>query len=337
MASVTHIIPTLGRLQIVDLREVWQSEPYNFTPWMAQAENLEFLAESLGLPGLELIKAEHAVDSFSADIVARIVDSDHHVLIENQLERTDHLHLGQLLTYAPRFDAKIIVWVARQFTEAHRAALDWLNSITDERYAFFGVEVQAVRIGTSIPAPQFNVVAKPNSWTRAVLSPGVESGESLSDQALSNIEYWEAFHKTAGLSGAPLRKVDRPLKDTTYWVPVADHGNAYLSVYRSHARKASIGAFLGLYNAPLTFVSELLMEQREALEQAYGETLEWSRNREGVMSKVLLKVPVSDPGDRDDWPRQHLWMIDQLKRLNHVFVPVVTQALKDYDPELSDG
>lgn len=332
---MSHSIPTLGRLQPVDLREVWPSEPYNFTPWLAQGDNLNFLAESLGLPGLELVKAEHAVDSFSADIVARIIDSEHHVLIENQLERTDHLHLGQLLTYAPRFDAKIIVWVARQFTEAHRAALDWLNSITDERYAFFGVEVQAVRIGDSMPAPQFNLVAKPNSWTRAVLAPsgGSDDTQPLSKVALSNIDYWEQFHRAALEAGAPLRRIDRPLKDTNYWVTLADKGNAYLSVYRSHAKRPSIGAFLGLYNEPLTFVSERLVAQKEALDSAYGEPLDWSTNREGVVSKVINKIAIADPNDRADWPRQHEWMIDQLKRFERVFGPPVTDALSVYDPE----
>ncbi len=330
---MAHTIPALGRLQTVDLREVWASEPYNFTPWLAQADNLEFLAESLGLPGLELVKAEHAVDSFSADIVARVIDTEHHVLIENQLERTDHLHLGQLLTYAPRFDAKIIVWVARQFTEAHRAALDWLNSITDERYAFFGVEVQAVRIGDSMPAPQFNVVAKPNSWTRAVLAPVAGDTQPLSDTALSNIDYWEAFHKAAVAAGAPLRRIDRPLKDTNYWVPISERGDAYLSVYRSHARKPSIGAFIGLYNAPLTFVSDRLTAQQQTLEEAYGQQLEWARNREGVVTKAVVKAPVTDPSDRGDWPRQHEWMVGQLKQLNQVFGPIVAQAIDDFKRE----
>lgn len=103
---MTHQVPQIGRLTPLDLREVWSSEPYSFTPWLADPENLQFLADSLDLPGLELVRTEHPVDSFSADIVAKIVDTDHFVLIENQLERTDHTHLGQVLTYAPRFDAK---------------------------------------------------------------------------------------------------------------------------------------------------------------------------------------------------------------------------------------
>lgn len=328
---MAHTIPALGRLQIVDLREVWESEPYSFTPWLAQAENLEFLAETLGLPGLELVKAEHAVDSFSADIVARIIDTDQHVLIENQLERTDHLHLGQLLTYAPRFDAKVVIWVAKQFTEAHRAALDWLNSITDERYGFFGVEAQAVRIGDSVPAPRFNVIAQPNSWTRPTVISTSGEGEQLSDIALSNIDYWEAFHKAAMAAGAPLRKIDRPLKDTNYWVPFGPKGNAYLSAWRSHAKKATVGVFLGLYNAPAAFVSERLLAKKDEYDAAYGQPLEWQPNRDRTVYKAADRLPIASPADRSDWPRQHTWLIDRLKRLDAVFAEPVRQALTEYE------
>jgi hypothetical protein len=278
------------------------------------------------------VKAEHAVDSFSADIVARIIDSEHHVLIENQLERTDHIHLGQLLTYAPRFDAKVVIWVARQFTEAHRAALDWLNSITDERYGFFGVEVQAVRIGDSLPAPQFNVIAKPNSWTRpAVVSAGGEQ-ESLSDIALSNIEYWDAFHKVAVAAGAPLRKIDKPLKDTNYWVQIAPNGNVYLSAWRSQARKnPTVGAFLVLYNAPAEYLAQRLLTNREALDAAYGAELDWQPARPGSAFKIVERLPVANPADRADWPRQHAWLVERLKRLEAVFAQTVRDALSDYE------
>lgn len=324
---MSYTIPTLGRLQPVDLREVWPSEPYNFTPWLALPENLGFLADSLGLPGLELVKAEHAVDSFSADIVARIVDSEHHVLIENQLERTDHLHLGQLLTYAPRFDAKVIVWVARQFTEAHRAALDWLNSITDERYGFFGVELKAVRIGDSLPAPQFNVVAQPNSWTRPVLAGSATEVSGISDTALSNIDYWDAFHKAAIAAGAPLRKSDRPLKDTNYFAPLVGGTDVQLSAYRSQAQRASVGVFLGLYNASAPFVWQHLLASKEGYDRAFPDPLDWQASADGRLFKIIARLPVNTPSDRADWPRQHAWLVDRFKQLETLFAAPAAEAL----------
>ena len=328
---MAYDIPSLGRLQVVDLRDVWPSEPYSFTPWLAQSDNLAFLAETLGLPGLELIRTEHAVDSFSADIVARIIDTEHHVLIENQLERTDHIHLGQLLTYAPRFDAKVIIWVASQFTEAHRAALDWLNSITDERYAFFGVEAQAVRIGDSVPAPQFKLIAQPNSWTRPTLA-ATSGDEALSERALSNIDYWDAFHKAAVAAGAPARKSEKPLKDTNYWVDLGAGTHAYLVAWRSHAQKPNVGVFLGLYGDPAPFVSERLLAERTAYEDRYGAPLDWMPKGD---HKVIDRLTPALPNDRADWPRQHEWMIDCLKRMETVFAEPVRRLIGEYKSAVS--
>jgi len=338
---MAYEIPTLGRLEQVDLREVWPSEPYSFTPWLAQDANLQFLAEALGLPGLELVRTEHAVDSFSADIVARVLDTDHHVLIENQLERTDHIHLGQLLTYAPKFDAKVIVWVARQFTDAHRAALDWLNSITDDRYAFFGIEAGAVRIGDSVPAPQFRLVAQPNSWTRPDV-PAAASGTAVSSpETQLTIEFWDLFHKAALATGAPTRKSDTPLKDKTYWAPIGAGTNAYIIAWRSHAKKPQVGVYLGLYGEKSPQVVEALTARREQLQTAYGAPLDWFSSDD---AKIIDRLPITDPNDRTDWPRQLQWLVDRMKRMDEVFRGPVLDALaastvnqeKDLEPLTSN-
>ena len=157
----------LGRLEQVKLREAWESEPQDFTPWLAQVENLKLLSETLKM---ELVAegTEQGVGSFRADILCRDTIDDSLVLIENQLERTDHNHLGQLLTYAAGLQTVTIIWVAARFADEHRAALDWLNEITDERFRFFGLEIELWRIGDSPAAPKFNIVSKPNEWVRAV-------------------------------------------------------------------------------------------------------------------------------------------------------------------------
>ena len=156
----------LGRLGRVDLREEWKTEAQDFTPWLAQAENLAVLSETLNLD-LETAGQEASVGPFRADILCRDTLDDSWVLIENQLERTDHTHLGQLLTYAAGLQTVTIIWVAATFTDEHRAALDWLNEITDERFRFFGLEVELWRIGNSPAAPKFNIVSKPNEWVRS--------------------------------------------------------------------------------------------------------------------------------------------------------------------------
>ena len=127
--------PALGRLSQVDVREVWPSEANSFTPWLAQEENLRLLAETINM-SLILEAREKPVGMFRADIIARNVHTGHLVLIENQLERTDHGHLGQLITYAAGLKAVSIVWVSSLFTDEHRAAFDWLNEVTDGSPSF---------------------------------------------------------------------------------------------------------------------------------------------------------------------------------------------------------
>lgn len=149
----------LGRIEEVDIRSVWPDEAKDFTPWLAK--NLDLLGSKLGLE-LELTGTEVAVGSYSLDVLAKEA-GDVCVSIENQLEQTDHRHLGQLLTYAAGHDAKYVVWVARSFKDEHRAAIDWLNQLAPEKAQFYGVEIHAIKIGDSPPAPYFRVVASPDT------------------------------------------------------------------------------------------------------------------------------------------------------------------------------
>src|SRR5690242_9746546 len=169
---------SLGRLAKVELRDIWASEATSFTPWLAREENLAVLAETLGLE-LELEAQEKAVGPFRADILCKELGTNSWVLVENQLERTDHCHLGQLLTYASGLEAVTIVWIAARFTEEHRSTLDWLNKITDDSFRFFGLEVELWRIGSSPAAPKFNIVSKPNDWSHSVrkAADAIDDGE----------------------------------------------------------------------------------------------------------------------------------------------------------------
>lgn len=160
----------LGRLRrVASARDVWTSEAGDFTPWLA--ENLDVLADELGM-SLTLVAAEVPVGEFRLDIQAQTPDGGV-VIVENQLERTDHGHLGQLLVYAAGLESSAVVWIAPQFREDHRRTLDWLNERTDTRVDFFGVEVSVVQIGADGPrAPVFEVVARPNGWQKGVKEVG---------------------------------------------------------------------------------------------------------------------------------------------------------------------
>lgn len=154
----------LGKLSYIeDLRTIWKHEEKEFTPWLA--ENISLLGEALDLD-LEVISIEHDVGAFSLDILAKDTSSGNIVAIENQLEITDHTHLGQIITYTSGVDAKTVVWISKEVREEHRKAIDWLNQVTSEEMSFFAVEIQLIQIDTSSPAPFFKVKASPNDWSK---------------------------------------------------------------------------------------------------------------------------------------------------------------------------
>ena len=156
----------LGTITKVDLRDIWKSEPRNFSKWLASDEGLMLLSDAVDMT-LELKETESSVGSFSVDIYAVDTASGSKVIIENQLEDTDHGHLGKIITYAAGKDAQAVIWVVKHARDEHRQAIEWLNGHTDDEVAFFLVEIEVWRIGDSLPAPVFNVVERPNEWARA--------------------------------------------------------------------------------------------------------------------------------------------------------------------------
>ena len=175
------------RLLDASPRDAWPDEARDFTPWLF--DNIDFLSDALGIE-LEATDTESAVDNFSADIIAKDVRTGDRVLIENQLEASDHKHLGQILTYLAGIEAKSIVWVARQFQEAHRSAIRWLNEHTDDDFAFFAVRVRVVRIGDSPFAPVFEVVEQPNNWERKL---GRQAARAESELTRLRRRFWDRY------------------------------------------------------------------------------------------------------------------------------------------------
>lgn len=175
----------LSRLTTVAVRSIWKHAPHDFTLWLL--ENADVLGDALGMD-LELTEAERRVGGFALDLIGTDLATNTVVIVENQLEQTDHSHLGQLLTYAGGTDPSTIVWCAPSFREEHRAALDWLNEHTDEETRFFGVEIAAVRIDESRPAPLFRIVAKPNDWTKQLHTE--RAAVTLSPKSLAYQEFW---------------------------------------------------------------------------------------------------------------------------------------------------
>lgn len=199
-----------GTLEDVPLRDAWTHEAHQFTPWLAG--NLDRLSEAIGIP-LELTDTEVRVGPFSADILARNALDDTVVLIENQLEPSDHTHLGQIMTYLAGLEAHVIVWVAPTFREEHLSAIRWLNEHTVDPFAFFAVRTRVVRISESPLAPLFEVIERPNNWDRQVASVRRDSEAGMSELGQFRLNFWTHF--------CSLYPDDRePAAISTRWCPL---------------------------------------------------------------------------------------------------------------------
>jgi hypothetical protein len=315
---------SLGRLQAVDLRSAWVSEAGSFTPWLAEPDNLTLLAETLGL-NLEVEVTEKPVGPFRADILCKDLDTGSWVLIENQIERTDHIHLGQLLTYAAGLQAAIIIWISARFTDEHRAALDWLNAITQEEFAFFGVEVELWRIGNSSPAPRFHIVSKPNSWSRAVGKTAQRAARSEPEGIdINRVAYWTAFADLLAAGSGPLRPRREPPRSGFYSFTIDAKKKCYLYAYRLVDKKR-IGAYLAIYGSYSRPFFDELIALREEIERVVGEALFWEEVQPSHKYYIGLSLDNADALDETDWPRQHRWLVDRLNRLYEALVPVISR------------
>lgn len=305
----------LGTLERIDVKDAWASEPGDFTPWLARDENLALLGEALDLD-LELEATESNIGPFRADILCKDMTTGYWVLIENQLERTDHTHLGQLLTYAAGLQAVTIIWIAAPFNDQHRAALDWLNEITDDRFQFFGLEIELWRIGNSLAAPKFNIVVKPNDWSRSV-SAAAKTVERIASSSIRQTyyDYWSEFAERLG----PRRTVSPKKPQAESWLGFSA-GRANFIIYLTiSARKKRLRAYLSLLGPDSKAHFHLLKRDADTIEQEMGEPVEWLEHRQQIESHIGVHLDGTNPVDQSDWPRQHAWLCEKLEKLRAVF------------------
>ena len=309
----------LGRLERVDLREVWASEASDFTPWLAGEENIAILGDVIGLD-LEVEAQEKEVGPFRADILCRDTSSDSWVLIENQLERTDHTHLGQLLTYASGLSAVTVVWVAQRFTDEHRAVLDWLNEVTDATINFFGLEIELWRIGSSDVAPKFNIVSKPNDWTRVVHGTARRiKEEGLTETKQAQLEYWTRFHEVLLERGSGVRGT-KPLPQHWNDFSLGRSGLKLMTFVDTRGHRIGVALFCTEEKAKPHFY---LLRERKAEVEERLDGLEWNETPKLKSSNVTLQRHGVYPLAREDWPEQHAWLAEHLEAFHEVFRPIV--------------
>lgn len=302
----------LGRLEEVEVRSMWHNEEHDFTPWLAKEPNIQVLADEIGLD-LEVEDTEVYIGSFKADIVAR--DSDNRkVIIENQLSKTDHKHLGQLLTYASGIGARIIIWICKEVTDEHRQAIDWLNEVTSSDVAFFACEIELWKIGNSSPAPKFKVISSPNDWSKT-LKETVDP-DYMSETKKLHIEFWNAFKEYMTNTESDLRlRTPRP----QHWYSIAVGHSKFNISLTTNTQAKRIGCEIYIRGKEAKNAFSKLEKYRKEIEEQLG-SLEWQELPEGQDCRII-QYHDGDSKDRTQWATLHEWLKGRAEMFYEVFSP----------------
>ena len=310
----------LDRMKPVNLREVWPNEESDFTPWLADPRNLALLERALGMP-LEVLELEAAVGPYSADILCRDSNDGTRIVVENQLESTNHDHLGKLLTYAAHLGARVIVWIAKSFTDQHRAALDWLNEVSEPGTWFFGLEIELWQIGESTPAPKLNIIAKPNDWSGRI------GPKDLTDTRLMQLDFWKGFADFVTRNGKIVTSTRSPRPNGYLGLSGVGRGGFYLfGVVSTWSDDGGheLRAELVLKGQDADHYFELLHAVRHDLEEEheFSDKMKWYNPAGVQMRKIYWSLP-TDFEDRDLYTELYRWLLERVEALHRILAPRV--------------
>ncbi|MEH8034144.1 DUF4268 domain-containing protein [Gallibacterium anatis] len=301
----------LGKLEEVDVRELWKHEQYDFSEWLAKEENIEMLSNKVGLT-LTDINKEVFVGSYRCDLVAKDETTEIKVIIENQLETTNHDHLGKIITYASGLDANVVIWIVKEAREEHRSAIEWLNNKTTTDISFFLIEIRAFRIGDSLPAPQFVVVEKPNDFVK-VTNVGVDNGE-LSKAQSERFNFWNKFNEIVASRNKPfnIRKAT-----TDHWYNVAlGTSEAHISITLVN-KTNSIGIEVYINDNKELF--DKLYSESESIQNELGFYMDWQRLDDKKASRIIYYIGGLDFNNHENYDELINKVIDKVIAIRDAF------------------
>ena len=303
---------TIGKLYQVNLREYWKHEALDFTNWLSKEENLNLLSEEIGID-IVLKETEASVGRFNVDILAIENNSDRLIVIENQLEQTDHDHLGKIITYASGFNAEIIIWIVKDIREEHQQAIDWLNEHTDENINFFIVKMELWKIDNSAPAPKFNIISKPNNWAKALKNTSSKTKRE-SELSMKQLDFWTEFitYLKSNQSTLKTRKAN-----PQHWYDIScGNSKAYLSLtIDSQNKSIATGVYIP-DNKELYFYLEA---KKAEIVLELGFQMEWLPLQNKKASRVYFKqenIDIFNPIKRVEY---YEWLKVNSEKIQKIF------------------
>ena len=305
----------IGKLKEVDIRDLWKHEQYDFSAWLAEKENIESLNEVLGLTLTDISKEEY-VGSFRCDLFAKDESTGTKVIIENQLEPSNFEHLGKIITYASGLDAKVIVWIVKQAREEHKSAIEWLNNNTNSDINFFLIELHAYKIGDSKPAPQFQIVEKPNDFIK--FSKNKTNSDSLNKSQSERLEFWNRFNDKLIEKGKPfnVRKAT-----TDHWYDIAI-GTSEAHIAIDLVNKDSM-IVIELYINDNKEIFDKLYENREEIEEKFGHKLIWDKLENKKASRIKYYINGLNFDDHSNYDELIDESIDLATKMRDIFKKLI--------------
>lgn len=305
----------LGKIKEVDIRSVWPHEQYNFSKWLSEEENIQALGEVLNL-SLTDVDTEQSVGSYRCDVLCKDELTGKPVLIENQLEQTDHDHLGKIITYASGLDASVIVWIVASARDEHASAVEWLNKHTDDNVSFFLIEVHAYTIGDSDPAPMFKIIEQPNDFVKTVKAIA-QKGE-LTEAQINRLEFWNQFNEVIDQKGKPFNKRKA---STDHWYTVAvGSSQCHISVdlvNKEHRIR------VGFWIPDNKDLFDKLVDQKDLIESRMGMKLKWDRLDSKKASIISTSFPGLDFRNKDNYPELMDKAINLVVTMRSAFSPFI--------------
>ena len=309
----------LETLKKVDLRKVWTHEAIDFTTWLSEKENLALLSDEIGIDIL-LIETEASVGKFNVDILAEEENTGKKIVIENQLEITDHDHLGKTITYASGYDAEIIIWIVKDVRDEHKQAIDWLNEHTDEKINFFAIKMELWQIGNSPCAPKFNIISKPNDWAKAVKKSTRQS--NLTETKVLQLDFWNQFKEYAQNNSSQL-KLRKAYPQHWYDISIGN-SKAYISL-TANSQTNLIACEIYIPDSKDLFYE--LETNKNKIEEELQAELEWM----ALDGKKASRIKLSNDADiyqKDRWDQYFDWLMITAEKFQTVFGQHINNRLK---------
>lgn len=291
------------------MRNIWEHEAFDFTEWLAKQNNLDLLSEEIGVQ-IKLLETSATVGRYYVDILAEEESTGRKIVIENQLEDTDHDHLGKIITYASGYDAEIVIWIVRDAREEHQRAIEWLNEHTDEKIGFFLIKIEIWQIDESNPAAKFDILVGPNEWAKTIKKSPNDS--ELTNTKLQQLEFWTSFKKYVRSIDAKIRlQTPRP----QHWYDLSMGSSEAHVELTLNSRENRLGC--EIYISKNKDLFNFLNERENEIEKIIGEKTEWVDAP--VASRIIIRKSVSDIFDSNEAKAHFGWFYEKTVLFQKVF------------------